>query len=123
MNIIGQSFMLHQIRKMVGLAIATVRGAAGSYVLAAALSPSNTVHVPMAPEGGLFLERCVFEAYNARWGHEHDRLDLAQYSEQVTEFKVGLCVPPTLSHLLAHLCHAMMMCHAVCHEVPCATPS
>ena len=88
--VVGQSFMLHQIRKMVGLAVATVRGVAGAYVLPAALSPGNLVHVPMAPEGGLFLERCMFDAYNTRWSHEHgERVDLQQYADQVAAFKVG----------------------------------
>ena len=51
-------------------------------------APLMQVHVPMAPEGGLFLERCMFEAYNTRWSHQHERLDLADFAPLVQAFKV-----------------------------------
>ena len=87
--VVGQSFMLHQIRKMIGLAVALMRGVAGAYVLPDALSPAIDVHLQLAPEGGLFLERCLFEAYNARWGQEHDEhLDSEHYASQISAFKV-----------------------------------
>ena len=90
MVVVGQSFMLHQIRKMVGLALAIMRGVAGPYVMPAALDQHNNMHVPMAPEGGLFLERCFFDAYNKRWSHQHgERVDMERYIHQVDAFKVG----------------------------------
>lgn len=70
-------------------AVAMMRGVAGPYIMPAALSPSNEVKVPLAPEKGLFLERCIFDAYNARWSSEHgEGVDLAQYQEQIAAFKV-----------------------------------
>lgn len=44
----GQSFMLHQIRKMIGLTLAVIRGLAKSEILTRAFS-SERIDVPMAP--------------------------------------------------------------------------
>lgn len=51
----GQSFMLHQIRKMVGLAIAVLRGHADPSVLERALG-KDKVMIPTAPGLGLVLD-------------------------------------------------------------------
>ena len=97
MVVVGQSFMLHQIRKMVGLAVAMARGVAADYVMHAALGSRHSVHVPMAPEPGLFLERCFFEAYNDKWSHTHgEDLDVGLYADQVEDFKVGFAQPAVL---------------------------
>ncbi|KAK9794961.1 hypothetical protein WJX73_004923 [Symbiochloris irregularis] len=94
MVVVGQSFMLHQIRKMVGLAVAIARGTAQDYVMHAALSGEHSVHVPLAPEGGLFLERCFFEAYNDRWKHTHgESVDVGLYADQVEDFKMSKLYP------------------------------
>lgn len=104
LEIIGQSFMLHQIRKMVGLAVALYRNAAPAYVLPAALSPANNVHVPLAPEGGLYLERCIFDAYNARWSEQHGGpLDVEQYAEQTAAFKVSCASMVCSRHFLVSM--------------------
>lgn len=66
--IIGQSFMLHQIRKMVGMAVAIMRGDAPQGCIRTALQPRRTVPTPMAPEVGLFLDECYYDAYNTRCG-------------------------------------------------------
>ena len=65
--IIGQSFMLHQIRKMVGMAVAIMRGDAPEGCIRTALQPRRTVPTPMAPEVGLFLDECYYDAYNTRY--------------------------------------------------------
>ena len=65
--IIGQSFMLHQIRKMVGMAVAIMRGDAPEGCIRTALQPRRTVPTPMAPEVGLFLNECYYDAYNTRY--------------------------------------------------------
>ncbi|XP_055547115.1 pseudouridylate synthase 1 homolog [Wyeomyia smithii] len=83
----GQSFMLHQIRKMVGLTLAVVRG----------LTPSETIvkafeevryGVPTAPGLGLVLSRIHYEKYNARYGQDgcHEVLDFHKEDEQIQEF-------------------------------------
>ena len=64
--IIGQSFMLHQIRKMVGMAVAIMRGDAPEGCVRTALQHKRTVPTPMAPEVGLFLDECYYDAYNTR---------------------------------------------------------
>ena len=64
--IIGQSFMLHQIRKMVGMAVAIMRGDAPASCIKLAFDPKRLLPTPMAPDVGLFLDECYFEAYNNR---------------------------------------------------------
>ena len=59
--------MLHQIRKMVGMAVAIMRGDAPDGCIRTALQPRRTVPTPMAPEVGLFLDECYYDAYNTRY--------------------------------------------------------
>lgn len=83
----GQSFMLHQIRKMVGLTLAAVRG----------LTPPDTIvkafdeiryGIPTAPGLGLVLNRIHYEKYNARYGEDgcHEALDFQKEEEEIQEF-------------------------------------
>lgn len=51
----GSSFMMYQIRKMVGLAVAVARGVAPLKCIATALTPGLHVTVPTAPAEGLIL--------------------------------------------------------------------
>lgn len=51
----GQSFMLHQIRKMVGLTIAVARGLASLQTLHRAWK-TERLDLPVAPGLGLILE-------------------------------------------------------------------
>merc|ERR1712216_389220 len=50
LTVIGQSFILHQIRKMVGMALAVVRGILTTDMLMKSMQPSTTVATPLAPE-------------------------------------------------------------------------
>ena len=50
----GQSFMLHQIRKMIGIAIEVARGRCSLHTVNSSLS-RGTMFTPMAPSTGLFL--------------------------------------------------------------------
>ncbi|KAJ2710462.1 tRNA pseudouridine synthase 1 [Coemansia spiralis] len=61
----GQSFMLHQIRKMVGLIILMARSGA-PLSLMDCLFGGPLVNVPKAPGLGLLLEQPVFDGYNQR---------------------------------------------------------
>ncbi|XP_055641742.1 pseudouridylate synthase 1 homolog isoform X2 [Toxorhynchites rutilus septentrionalis] len=83
----GQSFMLHQIRKMVGLTLAVVRG----------LTPAETIlnafgeeryGFPTAPGLGLVLSRIHYEKYNNRYGEDgcHEALDFQKEDEVIQEF-------------------------------------
>lgn len=64
--VIGQSFLLHQIRKMVGTAVAVMRGVAPADAIPLALSKERDIVTPMAPELGLFLDECYYTSYNRR---------------------------------------------------------
>lgn len=85
--VIGQSFMLHQIRKMVGMAFAEYKGVAPPGSLKLAMQARHRIIVPMAPDLGLFLDECYYEAYSEKWGNLHGRLTADVYKEQIQNFK------------------------------------
>ncbi|XP_006874127.1 PREDICTED: tRNA pseudouridine synthase A, mitochondrial [Chrysochloris asiatica] len=84
----GQSFMMHQIRKMVGLVVAIVRGHAPESLLAHSWGPTK-VDVPKAPGLGLVLERVHFDKYNQRFGGDglHEPLDWVAEEAAIAAFK------------------------------------
>ena len=51
--------------------------------------PPADLGTPMAPELGLFLDECYFDAYNKQWGEQHPCLRQADFSAEVDAFKVG----------------------------------
>lgn len=55
----GQSFMLHQIRKMVGLTIAISRGLTAEEVINKAYDYPK-LDIPIAPSSGLLLEEVIY---------------------------------------------------------------
>lgn len=72
----GQSFMLHQIRKMVGLAILTLRlGCEAKALLAHCLQPSIRVNIPKAPALGLLLDKSMFDAYNRKFAGAREAIE------------------------------------------------
>lgn len=73
-QILGQSFLLHQIRKMISMAIDVGRGAASIDIMDRALSKETTMNVHVAPAQGLFLEMSYFGGYNRRKGQSHNDL-------------------------------------------------
>ncbi|XP_051863946.1 pseudouridylate synthase 1 homolog isoform X2 [Drosophila albomicans] len=83
----GQSFMLHQIRKMVGLTIAIVRGNTTTATLERALTEER-LDLPMAPGLGLVLDTVHYERYNDRYGKDgiHSPLTWEAQEQQVREF-------------------------------------
>ena len=62
----GQSFMLHQIRKMVGLVIMSMRLNCRMQIVKDCLLPSVKVNIPKAPALGLLLDKAIFRAYNTK---------------------------------------------------------
>lgn len=84
----GQSFMLHQIRKMIGLMIAIVRGEAGMEILDQAWG-NHRVDIPLAPGLGLLLDKIHYNRYNQRYSLEgqHDDLEWDREDDAVEEFK------------------------------------
>ena len=59
----GQSFLLNQIRKMIGLALEVVLGLAPSDAIEQAFT-NKTVHVHMVPGEGLLLDSMNFKGYD-----------------------------------------------------------
>nr|XP_045012591.1 tRNA pseudouridine synthase A isoform X2 [Jaculus jaculus] len=94
----GQSFMMHQIRKMVGLVVAIVKGYAPESVLERSWGEEK-VDIPKAPGLGLVLERVHFEKYNQRFGNDglHEPLDWAQEEGKVAAFKEQHIYPTIVS--------------------------
>ncbi|XP_075424751.1 pseudouridylate synthase 1 homolog [Ascaphus truei] len=84
----GQSFMMHQIRKMIGLVIAVVKGYAPPSIMERSWGEEK-VDIPKAPGLGLVLERVHFEKYNRRFGNDglHDSLDWAEEEQKIEAFK------------------------------------
>ncbi|KAI0489058.1 hypothetical protein KFK09_028899 [Dendrobium nobile] len=94
-EVVGQSFMLHQIRKMIGLAVALMRKCAPEALMDKALRPDVNINVPTAPEVGLYLDECFFSSYNKKWKDSHEALTMEAYAEEVEEFK--------LKHIYSHI--------------------
>uniref|UniRef100_A0A7S0DBR4 tRNA pseudouridine synthase n=2 Tax=Amorphochlora amoebiformis TaxID=1561963 RepID=A0A7S0DBR4_9EUKA len=64
----GQSFMLHQIRKMVGMIVVIMRGHVKDDVFKVAFD-KTPIHVPKAPALGLYLNRCHYKGYDKKVGN------------------------------------------------------
>ena len=78
----GQSVMLHQIRKMVGMAIAILRTGADPVQSVALSTGKAKRNVPRAPGVGLYLRQINFDSYNKRLARLHnpqDSLDWNKY--------------------------------------------
>lgn len=82
--------MMHQIRKMVGLAVAVLRGVAPRDCIKQGYDTFRYLNIPMAPELGLFLDRTFYESYNRKWAPEHDVLNSDEWAETIAEFKVSM---------------------------------
>jgi len=84
----GQSFMMHQIRKMIAMAVMVTRCGAPTELITESYGPRR-ISIPKAPGLGLLLERPVFDEYNKRAKAEYDRepIDFGNYEEKIQEFK------------------------------------
>ena len=83
----GQSFMMHQIRKMVSAAALIIRCGCHEGRLQDTYL-RDKISVPKAPSLGLLLERPVFDKYNEKlveFGKA--TIDFGKHKEQVNEFK------------------------------------
>jgi tRNA pseudouridine38-40 synthase len=83
----GQSFMMHQIRRMVGLVIAIMRGLVEPYIIAHAMEKER-ICVPQAPGLGLVLEKVHYERYNQKYGNDgmHESLEFDKEHEKAEAF-------------------------------------
>lgn len=83
----GQSFMMHQIRKMVGMASLMVRCGTPASRLGETFA-KDVFSIPKAPGLGLLLERPVFNNYNNKIkGTERQKIDFGIYEKEIDEFK------------------------------------
>ena len=84
----GQSFMMHQIRKMVGMVALMVRCGSDLKRIAESYGPEK-ISIPKAPSLGLLLERPVFDSYNKRAKANLGRepIDFGRFTKEMDEFK------------------------------------
>lgn len=84
----GQSFMMHQIRKMVGMAVLVTRCGTDFERISQGYG-DDRISIPKAPSLGLLLERPVFENYNQKAGDsfEKPKIDFGNYEEELQKFK------------------------------------
>lgn len=84
----GQSFMMHQIRKMIAMAVMVTRCGTPIDVIKESYGPRR-ISIPKAPGLGLLLERPVFDEYNKRATGQlqRDAIDFSKYDAKIQEFK------------------------------------
>jgi len=84
----GQSFMMHQIRKMVGMTALVVRCGCDPARILESYGAAN-ISIPKAPSLGLLLERPVFDSYNRRAKHDlgKESIDFDKFKAEMDEFK------------------------------------
>lgn len=84
----GQSFMMHQIRKMVGMASLAVRCGTDLKTMEESFE-NHVVRIPKAPGLGLLLERPVFDSYNDKQAKAagREKIDFNKFNKDIEEFK------------------------------------
>ncbi|KAI0540837.1 pseudouridine synthase [Xylaria digitata] len=84
----GQSFMMHQIRKMVGMAVLAVRCSTPWSRFEESYSTAR-ISIPKAPSLGLLLERPVFDTYNKRATEtlNLEELNFSNHEKDIQVFK------------------------------------
>ncbi|EWM23644.1 trna pseudouridine synthase mitochondrial [Nannochloropsis gaditana] len=90
----GQAFLLHQIRKMVAVAIMVSRGSAPATLIEDAYQ-DVMLTLPMAPSEGLYLDKASFALYNQRATQIGQAASLDWEGEEEEEDKGGRA--PSLS--------------------------
>ncbi|KAJ5964741.1 uncharacterized protein N7479_004617 [Penicillium vulpinum] len=83
----GQSFMMHQIRKMVAMATMVVRSGCHPDRITETYGPER-IAIPKAPGLGLLLERPIFDAYNTKaQGLDRQPINFQKFEAEMNEFK------------------------------------
>lgn len=81
----GESFMLHQIRKMIGTSLGVIRGLITEDFMQSTFN-NDRLYLPKAPGLGLMLERLHFDQY-AKKHPNHDPLTFDEYDEAIDQFR------------------------------------
>ncbi|RXG69286.1 tRNA pseudouridine synthase A, mitochondrial [Armadillidium vulgare] len=84
----GQSFMLHQIRKMIGLAIAICKRYVSDNIFERVWK-SERIDIPIAPGLGLVLEEPHYGYYNKKYYNDgiHEQLNWNSEEEKIQAFR------------------------------------
>jgi tRNA pseudouridine38-40 synthase len=84
----GQSFMLHQIRKMIGAVLIAIRYGVGEESIRTTLKTKENMHIPKAPAQGLLLERPIFSGMAQKLEKTgNEALHWEPYEEKIEKFK------------------------------------
>ncbi|POM67945.1 tRNA pseudouridine(38-40) synthase [Phytophthora palmivora] len=92
LRVVGQSFLLHHIRKMIGTAVEIVSGVTDTSTIERAMELTK-MDLPKAPSVGLYLAQAHFEVYNMKMADSiqtsHPPLDLKEpgVAAAVEQFK------------------------------------
>ncbi|XP_074360579.1 uncharacterized protein LOC141700793 [Apium graveolens] len=86
-EVVGQSFMLHQIQKLIGFEVLGMRNIVPESLIEIALRKDINITVPMAPEVGLYLDECFFTSYKKKWKEIHGELSMKDYEMEAEEFE------------------------------------
>lgn len=103
LRVVGQSFLLHQIRKMVGTAVEIIAGVTSPDTIEAAMQ-LDKMDLPKAPSVGLYLAQAHFQVYNRKMQDSiqttHPALDLEDpaVAAAVEKFKQDYI----FSHIMQH---------------------
>ncbi|KAH7425692.1 hypothetical protein KP509_11G066600 [Ceratopteris richardii] len=107
LNVHGESFMLHQIRKMVGTAVAIMREILPSDIVPISLSCSSRVVLPLAPSEGLFLAGNEFHPFRTSprpsGSEKPDNLPKLHMSPEVLQRKEQFWHDVLLPHMVTLL--------------------
>ncbi|XP_012224265.2 pseudouridylate synthase 1 homolog [Linepithema humile] len=89
LEIKGQSFMLHQIRKMVAVVVAVARKIVPEERINEAFKTMDKLDIPIAPSLGLCLCHVHYDHYGKRYGTDglHETLDWKECEEEIEKFQ------------------------------------
>ncbi|KAF4040016.1 tRNA pseudouridine synthase [Phytophthora infestans] len=103
LRVVGQSFLLHHIRKMIGTAVEVVSGVSDPSTIERAMELTK-MDLPKAPSVGLYLAQVHFEVYNMKMEDSiqtsHPPLDLKEPSvaAAVEQFKRDFIYDHIMKH-------------------------
>lgn len=87
----GESFMMHQIRKMIGTSLGVIRGLITQDFVSDTFTDVKH-YLPKAPGLGLMLENLHFDQYAKKFP-THDPLTFEECDEQIEQFRSDIIHP------------------------------